>query len=118
MEIYINADYAGSFVDRRSTSGYCMFLGGNLVTWQNEKQNVVTRSSVEAEIQATIQGVCELLWMKIIVDNLRVEYEVPMKMFCDSKSAINIAHNPVQHDIELSTLRLIDTSSRRSWIAD
>ncbi|RDX84158.1 hypothetical protein CR513_34840, partial [Mucuna pruriens] len=35
-----DVDYAGSIVDRRSTSGYCMFLGGNLVTWRSKKQNV------------------------------------------------------------------------------
>ncbi|RDX97511.1 putative mitochondrial protein, partial [Mucuna pruriens] len=49
MEIYTDADYAGSVMDRRSTSGYCMFLEGNLVTWRSKKQNVVARSSVEAE---------------------------------------------------------------------
>ncbi|RDY07752.1 putative mitochondrial protein, partial [Mucuna pruriens] len=49
MEIHTNADYAGSIVDRRSTSGYCMFLGGNLVTWRSKKQNVVAQSSAEVE---------------------------------------------------------------------
>ena len=44
------------------------------------------------------QGVCELLWMKIVLDDLRVKYEEPMTLFCDNKSAISIAHNPVQHD--------------------
>lgn len=48
MEVYTDADYAGSIVDRRSTIGYCMFLGGNLVTWRSEKQNVIARSSAEA----------------------------------------------------------------------
>ena len=75
-----------------------MFLGGNLVTWRSKKQNVVARSSAEAEFRAMAQGVCELLWMKIILDDLRIKYEAPMKMFCDNKSAISIAHNPVQHD--------------------
>jgi hypothetical protein len=44
------------------------------------------------------QGVCELLWMKIILDDLKIEYVAPMRLFCDNKSAISIAHNPVQHD--------------------
>jgi len=48
MKVYTNVDYAGSIVDRRSTTGYCMFLGGNLVTWRSKKQNVVARSSAEA----------------------------------------------------------------------
>ncbi|KAF5471658.1 hypothetical protein F2P56_008432 [Juglans regia] len=48
VEIYTDADWAGSVTDRRSTSGYCTFVGGNLVTWHNKKQNVVARSSAEA----------------------------------------------------------------------
>ena len=37
LEAYTDADYAGSIVDRRSTTGYCTFLGGNLVTWRSKK---------------------------------------------------------------------------------
>jgi len=98
LEAYTDADYAGSIVDRRSTTGYCTFLGGNLITWRSKKQNVVARSSAEAEFRAVAQGMCELLWLKIILDDLRVKWEEPMKLYCDNKSAINIAHNPIQHD--------------------
>jgi len=70
IKIYIDVDYAGSIVDRRSTTGYCMFLDGNLVTWSSKKQNVVARSSAEAEFRVMAQGVCKLLWMKIILDDL------------------------------------------------
>jgi hypothetical protein len=48
LEAYTDADYVGSIVDRRLTSGYCTFLGGNLVTWRSKKKNVVARSSAEA----------------------------------------------------------------------
>jgi hypothetical protein len=48
MEVYTDADYAGSVIDRRSTTGYCMFLGGNLVTWRSKKQNVVARGRVQS----------------------------------------------------------------------
>jgi len=52
MKIYTNADYAVSIVDRRSTTSYYMFLGGNLVvTWRSKKQNVVARSSAEVEFR-------------------------------------------------------------------
>ena len=44
IETYTNADWAGSIVDQRSTSGYCSFVGGNFVTWRSKKQNVVARS--------------------------------------------------------------------------
>jgi len=44
------------------------------------------------------QGVCELLWMKIILDDLKIKYEAPMNLMCDNKSVISIAHNELQHD--------------------
>ena len=78
--------------------GYCMFLGGNLVTWKSKKQNVVARSSVELEFRAIAQGVCELLQLKIILDDLRIKWEGPIKLYCDNKSTINIAHNLVQYE--------------------
>jgi len=59
---------------------------------------VVARSSAEAEFRAMAPGVCELLWMKIILDDLKIKYEAPMGLVSDNKSAIRIAHNPVQLD--------------------
>ena len=97
VEAYTDADWAGS-PDRKSISGYCTFLGGNLVTWRSKKQNVVARSSAEAEFRAMAQGVCELLWLKGLLEDLGVSVHLPMMLFCDNKAAISIAHNPIQHD--------------------
>ena len=98
IEAYTDADYAGSVVDRRSTSGYCVFIGENLVTWRSKKENVVARSSAEAEYRAMALGVCELLWLKILLQDLKIKWEGTMRLYCDNKSAINIAHNAVQND--------------------
>ena len=59
---------------------------------------MVARSSAELEFRAMAQGVCELLWLKIILDDLRIKWEEPMMLYYDNKSAINIAHNPIQRD--------------------
>ncbi|RDY00757.1 Copia protein, partial [Mucuna pruriens] len=96
MKIYIDADYTGSVVDQRSTFGCCIFLGGNLVIWRSKKQNMVARSSVEAEFQTMAHDICKELWMKIILDDLKVKYEGPMNLLCDNNSAISISHNPIQ----------------------
>ncbi|KAK2965861.1 hypothetical protein RJ640_027148 [Escallonia rubra] len=93
-----NADWAGNATDRRSTSGYFTFVGGNLVTWRSKKQNVVALSSAEAEFRGMAKGLCELLWLKGLLAEIGHSSKSSMNMFCDSKSAIQIAENPVQHD--------------------
>jgi hypothetical protein len=98
LEAFTDADWVGSVDDRRSTFGYCTFLGGNLVTWRSKKQSVVARSSAEAEYRAMAHGVCELLWLQTLLHDLRIFYNGPMKLYYDNKAAINIAHNHVQHD--------------------
>ena len=65
---------------------------------RSKKQNIVARASAEAEYQAMANGVCEILWIQRILEELRKPIEAPMKLFCDNKTAIRIAHNPVQHD--------------------
>ena len=98
IEAYTDADWAGSVTDRKSTTGYCTYVWGNLVTWRSKKQNVVARSSAEAEYRAMSNGVCEILWLHRILEELKKPVESPMKLYCDNKAAISIAHNPVQHD--------------------
>lgn len=98
IEAYTDVDQAGSVTDRRSTSGYCTYIQGNLVTWRSKKQSVVARSSAEAEYRAMAHGVCEILWLKKILEELKRPLEMSMKLYCDNKATISIAHNPVQHD--------------------
>ncbi|KAA0036818.1 Cysteine-rich RLK (RECEPTOR-like protein kinase) 8 [Cucumis melo var. makuwa] len=83
---------------RKSTSGYCTFVWGNLVTWRSKKPSVVARSSAEAEYRAMSLGICEEIWLQKVLSELHQECETPLKLFCDNKAAISIANNPVQHD--------------------
>ncbi|RVW99246.1 Retrovirus-related Pol polyprotein from transposon TNT 1-94 [Vitis vinifera] len=98
IEIFSDADWAGSVTDRRSTSGYCSFVWGNLVTWRSKKQSVVARSSAEAEFRAMAQGICEGIWLNRLLEELRVPLKHPMVLYCDNQAAISIAKNPVHHD--------------------
>ena len=86
VEVYTDVDWVGSVMDRRSTSRYCTFVGGNLVTWRSKKQNVVARSNAEAEFRAVAQGICEVLWIKRLLEELKVIRRLPMKVFYDNKA--------------------------------
>ncbi|KAM2959955.1 hypothetical protein FF1_029709 [Malus domestica] len=98
IEGFTDADWAGSVGDRRSTSGYFTFVGGNLVTWRSKKQKVVSRSSAEAEFRGMAHGICELLWLRKLLEGLGFKPKETMRLYCDNKSARDIADNPVQHD--------------------
>ena len=64
VECFTDADWVRSKEDRRSTSSYCVFVGGNLVSWKSKKQGVVSRSSVESEYRAMTQSMCEIMWLR------------------------------------------------------
>ena len=81
IEIYSDADWAGSMKDRRPTSGYCTYVWGNLVTWFCKKQSVVAQSSAEAEFQAIALGACEGLWLKHVMEELRFQVSFQWKCF-------------------------------------
>ena len=98
IEGYTDADWAGNIGDRRSTSGYFTFVSGNLVTWRSKKQNVISRSSAEAEYRGMAVGIQELLWLKLLLTDLGYPPSELMVLYCDNKAACDIAHNPVQHD--------------------
>jgi hypothetical protein len=68
------------------------------VSQRSKKQSVVSLSTAEVEYRAMPLVVCEMLWLKNLLTELKVLRRAPLKLWCDNKSAINIANNHVQHD--------------------
>src|SRR6202047_4867244 len=93
---YSDADYAGSKVDRKSTSGTSFFLGKSLVSWFSKKQNSVALSTAEAEYIAVGSCVAQLLWMKQELEHYGLKYD-HIPVYCATTSAIDLSQNPIQH---------------------
>ena len=98
ISAYTDADWAGCPIDRRSTTGYCIFVGGNLVTWKSKKQNVVAKSSAEAEYRAMSTTTSEIIWLRALLKDLSFPTTESSRLFCDNQAAIHIASNPVFHE--------------------
>ncbi|KAE8672148.1 Protein ARABIDILLO 2 [Hibiscus syriacus] len=98
VEIYTDVDWAGSVNDKRSTSSYCSYVWCNLVTWRSNKQSVLARSSAEVEYRALSHGICEGIWIQLLMGELKVLYTRPIKMYCDNQAVVSITHNPLHHD--------------------
>ena len=95
---YCNADWAGDRVDRRSTTGYCTFIGGNLVAWKRKKQKVVSCSSAEAEYREMRKLTSELIWIRNRLRDLGIETSTPITIHCDNQATIHIASNSLFHE--------------------
>jgi hypothetical protein len=97
LAVYTDTDWAGCPDTLRSTSGYAVFLGDNLVSWSVKWQTVVSRSSAEAEYHAIANGVAEATWLRQLLLELQAPPSRCTLVYCDNISAVYLSKNLIQH---------------------
>ncbi|GJY71730.1 hypothetical protein Tco_0475433 [Tanacetum coccineum] len=94
--VYADSDHAGDYVDRKSTSGICTFVGCCLTSWFSKKQTALAISTTEAEYVSIGKSCQQALWMKQAL----IDYDVRLNdvpIMCGNKGAIDLSKNPMQH---------------------
>ncbi|XP_019198265.1 PREDICTED: uncharacterized protein LOC109192122 [Ipomoea nil] len=97
VHAYSDSDWVGCPVDRKSTSGYAVFLGSNLISWVSRKQKTVARSSTEDEYKGLADVAAEVTWVISLLKELGLHAGTPTTLWCDNLGATYMCANPLFH---------------------
>jgi transposase InsO family protein len=99
LSVYVDSDHGGNVDDRKSISGYIIYLGSTPIIWRSKQQKgKPAESSCEAEYIALSACINEVVWIIAFLTELGFNLPTPVPIYCDNKSAKDLAHNPVHHE--------------------
>ncbi|KAL2228648.1 UNVERIFIED_CONTAM: Retrovirus-related Pol polyprotein from transposon RE1, partial [Sesamum indicum] len=98
LEAYCDVDWATCKETRKSLTGYCIFVGGSLISWKTKKQTTVSRSTAEAEYRSIGSTTYELIWIHSLLKDLKINTQIPIPFYCANQAALYITANPVFHE--------------------
>ncbi|XP_038998774.1 uncharacterized mitochondrial protein AtMg00810-like [Hibiscus syriacus] len=88
LSTFCDADWAACLMTRKLVTGFCVKLRNSLISWKSKKQNIIARSSAEAEYKGMAMVAAEIVWLKGLLVELSVRDLQPAKLYCDSKAAL------------------------------
>ena len=98
LRAFSDADWASCPDSRKSLTGFCVFLGDSLISWNANKQSTIARSSVEAEYRALVMTTSELLWIQQLLRDFGIILSDSTLIFYDNNAAIHIASSSSFHE--------------------
>ena len=99
LSVYVDSDHAGNVDDRKSISGYIIYLGSTPIVWRSKQQKgKPAESSCEAEYIALSACINEVVWIIAFLAELGFNVPLPVPVHGDNRSAQDLAHNPVHHE--------------------
>jgi histone deacetylase 1/2 len=97
VSAFSDTDWAGCPDDRRSTGGFAVLFGNNLVSWSARKQATVSRSSTEAEYKSLANATAEVMWVQTLLNELGIPHPPAARLWCDNIGATYLSSNPIFH---------------------
>nr|GEZ66332.1 hypothetical protein [Tanacetum cinerariifolium] len=91
---FTRPDWAGCPTTRCSTSGYCVFLRDNLLSWSSKRQHTLSRSSAEAEYKGVSNAVAEMVWLRNLLRELHTPLLFATLFYCDN---VRVLHVPSRY---------------------
>ena len=95
---YVDSDWVGSAIDRKSTSGCCFSLGSGMISWFSRKQSCVALSTAEAEYVVACSTNCETVWIRKLLSDIFDLYMDATCIHCVNQSCVKLSENLVFHD--------------------
>lgn len=103
---YIDSYFSGDQNEKNSTIDYLFIIGGTLISWSSRKQVRVALSSCEVEYVTTSYATCQALWIKMLLEELKITKPKKMNLFVDNKLAIDLANHPMCYDMSKNIERM------------